>query len=512
MSHAIVCDSIKANKTVRVSYLHYLLIFIAGVLIPLGFAPFHFPGLAILGLAFFFSSILNRSIKQSMLLGLWFGIGYFGVGVSWIIISIHDYGHIHYLIAACITFAFILYLALYPSLIALGFKLLRCEHSTWLSMGSFSVLWCLGEWVRSWLMTGFPWLLIGTSQMDTPMRSLAPIIGVYGLSLLSVFAATLLVYAFKTRTVQRYVYLTIMVLMLISPSLLNSIRWTQIDKTPISVAGIQADLSMRDKWDETLFWDMLKFYEGAIDKLLGQQLIILPESAIPVPERYLTNYLERLNKKAIKANSALIIGILQPVSSDDETHFYNTIMTLGKSSGEHAKRQLVPFGEYIPAPFVAINEMLGLPQPNMLPGIIEQSPIRIFDHPIASLICYEIAYPHLLKAQMPEALWIVSLSDNGWFGRSLASFQQLQMSQMLSLMTGRYQVVVNNNGLSSIINDQGEVLETLPAFSAGILKGKVYTASGTTPWIHWGEYPALVFCAIFLIFTLFLTLWRARQQ
>lgn len=287
--------------------------------------------------------------------------------------------------------------------------------------------------------------------------------------------------------------------------------WSQIKPESISIGGVQANLSMRDKWDDALFWNLLKYYENAINKLLGKQLIILPESAIPLPASYLDKYLLKLDNKATKANSALMMGILQP-TNDSETHYYNSIITFGKAKGKKLKRHLVPFGEYIPKPLLTMYQWLNLPEPNLLPGKKQQTLIKIANHPIASLICYEIAYPNILREQMPIAQWIVSISDNGWFGHSLASYQQLQMAQLLSLLTGRYQVVVNNDGLSSVIDDQGDIVDSLPPFSSGLLEGTIYPAEGFTPWIIWYEYPSLIFCAFLIIFILIIQLRRLIQQ
>ncbi|CAM4444335.1 MAG: Apolipoprotein N-acyltransferase [Legionella sp.] len=299
----------------------------------------------------------------------------------------------------------------------------------------------------------------------------------------------------------------VFIILMLSPFAFKNVNWTQVQKDPITIGGVQANLSMRDKWDETLFWNMLKHYEQAINKLLGKQLIILPESALPLPASYLDKYLHKLNDKAIKANSALMLGILQP-TNDSEANYYNSVITLGTGKGTVLKRQLVPFGEYIPKPLQTINRWFNLPDANLVPGKIHQSLIKVANHPIASLICYEIAYPYLLRMQMPEAQWIVSISDNGWFGHSFASYQQLQMAQILSILTGRYQVVVNNDGLSSVINSNGDITEMLPPFSAGILQGSVYPAEGITPWIRWSEMPAFIFCALFLSFTLLVWLRR----
>ncbi|HHT0593137.1 TPA: apolipoprotein N-acyltransferase [Legionella anisa] len=510
MKQSALANSIPLNSSIRLGYVKYFFVFIAGLLAPFGFAPFHIPGLALLSMAFLYSSLQNRSAKQGFSLGFFYGLGYFGLGVSWVIVSIHDYGQLNYFFAGLVTLIFIMYLALFPALVAYLYQLLELKNRKLVSLTLFCVLWCLSEYCRATLFSGFPWLLIGTILIDTPIKYIAPVLGIYGLSFVCVLIATLLTLAVSQNSQKRYHYLIIIVLIMISPILCKSISWSQIKQEPISVGAVQANLSMRDKWDETLFWNLLKYYENAINKLLGKQLIILPESAIPLPASYLDKYLLKLNKKALKANSALMVGILQP-TNDNETNYYNSVITLGQAKGKKLKRHLVPFGEYIPKPLVTINRWLNLPEPNLLPGKRKQRLIRIENHPIASLICYEIAYPNILRDQMPKAQWIVSMSDNGWFGHSLASYQQLQMAQILSLLTGRYQVVVNNDGLSSVIDSNGDIVESLPPFSSGLLQSSIFPAKGLTPWIIWYEYPVLIFCTIFLIFILFIQLRRLFQ-
>lgn len=511
MKQTALANSTTLKSSICLGYTKYLFVFIAGLFSPFGFAPFHMPGLTLLSLASLYFSLKNCSVKQSAYLGFIYGLGFFGFGVSWVIISIHDYGQLNYFGSAFVTLIFIMYLSLFPALVTYLYKLLELKHRTLLSLLLFSTLWCLSEYCRSTLFTGFPWLLVGTTLIDTPIKYLAPILGVYGLSLVCVFISALLTLAVSPNYPKRFYCLITFILIMISPALCKNVSWSQIKQEPISVGAVQANLSMRDKWDEALFWNLLKYYENAINKLLGKQLIILPESAIPLPASYLDKYLLKLNKKTTKANSALMLGILQP-TNDNETHYYNSIITFGQAKGTKFKRQLVPFGEYIPKPLITIYQWLKLPEANLLPGKKQQPLIKIAKHPIATLICYEIAYPNILRSQMPKAQWIVSISDNGWFGHSLASYQQLQMAQLLSLMTGRYQVLVNNDGLSSIIDTHGDIVESLPPFSSGLLQGTVYPAHGFTPWIIWYEYPSLIFCAFFIIFILFIQLRRLFQQ
>ncbi|WP_133135006.1 apolipoprotein N-acyltransferase [Legionella rowbothamii] len=502
MKQTALANSIPLGTSIHIGYIKYLLTLILGLVAALGFAPFHMPGLTILSLAFLYASLKNCSKKQSFYLGFFYGIGYFGFGVSWVIVSIHDYGQLNYLLSGLVTLVFIMYLSLFPALVTYSFITLEFKFNKLLSAVLFAVLWCISEYLRATLFSGFPWLFVGTVLIDTPIKFLIPLLGIYGLSLVCAFLAAFLVLTVQEEhSSKRNAYVIVFILLMLSPFAFKNISWTQVQKEPITIGGVQANLSMRDKWDETLFWNLLKHYEQAINKLLGKQLIILPESALPLPASYLDKYLHKLNEKAIKANSALMLGILQP-TNDSEANYYNSVITLGAGKGKVLKRQLVPFGEYIPKPLQTINRWFNLPDANLVPGKIHQSLIKVANHPIASLICYEIAYPYLLRMQMPEAQWIVSISDNGWFGHSLASYQQLQMAQILSILTGRYQVVVNNDGLSSVINASGDITEMLPPFSAGILQGSIYPAEGITPWIRWSEMPTFIFCAVFLSFTL----------
>lgn len=511
MKSMLLTHPVISRSSLKYHSLGLLFILITGLLGPLGFAPFHLPGCTLLSIALLYHTVVNGSEKHALLTGFVYGLAYFGFGVSWVIISIHDYGAVNYALAGLATLAFIAYLALYPALVCFLFKRLECPQKNLSNVLLFGALWCLSEYLRATLFTGFPWLLIGTSQLDTPLKYLLPIIGIYGVSFFCVSTCALLSLVIKERKITRYYYMSACALLIIAPLGLKNTSWTTVSNQPISIGAIQANLAMRDKWDEALFWNLLKYYEQNINKLLGKEVIILPESAIPLPASYLHDYLSKLHHKALAAHSAVLLGILQP-SNEDEISYYNSMIALGKATGTHTKQQLVPFGEYIPSPFVAINQWLNMPIPNIAPGIHKNPLIKIAKHPIASLICYEIAYPELLRQQMPQAQWIVSISDNGWFGRSLASYQQLQMAQTLSLLTGRYQVLVNNDGLSSVIEPQGNIIEGLPSFTSGILQSELFPSTGTTPWIYWGDTPILFSCVILMIFMFFLRINASKKR
>ncbi len=502
MKQAIITPYLSLNPSLKLTYLNRFLIVLIGMLGPCGFAPFHTPGLTLMSITLLYLFLQHSSNRQSVALGFLFGMGYFGFGVSWVLVSIHDYGNLNYLIAGIATLLFVAYLALFPALVCYCYKLSAPYCTTLTQITLFSVLWCLSEVLRSSLFSGFPWLLLGTSQIDTPLHYLFPVVGIYGVSLLTVLASTALATTLLEKTIRRYAYLLLFISLLLAPNALKTIDWTTFKEQSLSVAVIQANLAMRDKWDESLFWNLLRYYQNSIEQVLGTDVIILPESAIPLPANYLTEYLQKLNDKAAQAKSSLLLGILQ-AANEEESGFYNSIIGLGQAQGHYNKRHPVPFGEYIPQPFLALNRWFQVPDSSILPGHSEQSAITVAKHPIATLICYEIAYPELLKEQMPNSEFIVSISDNGWFGHSFARYQHLQIAQTLSLLTGRYHVVVNNDGLSSIINNKGQINDSLPPYSAGILRSSVSLAQGTTPWLIWGDYPVLIFCSFFLVFILY---------
>ena len=482
---------------------HHALPFLAGILMPLGFAPFHFPGLSILSLAFFYALLKQKNIKEACSVGFFYGLGFFGVGVSWVYISIHDYGHLNSLLSGIITLFFVMYLALFPMLTAGFFKICSKNTTVWISCLLFSALWCFAEYLRATLLTGFPWLLLGTGQIDTPMKYLLPIVGIYGVGFLACLSATCLVHAMRaSRLKQGYGILAFLCLIL-SPSLLKHTTWINTSNTPLSVGIIQSNLSMRDKWDESLFWTLIHQYQESFEKLTGKtQLIVMPESAIPLPESYVAELIENIDLRAKNTNSSVLLGIPQPTDSSD-SHFYNSVLALGQAQGHYLKQHLVPFGEFVPDKLERLMQLLGIPVPYIKPGREAQSLILVDNHPIASLICYELAYPEILRRQLPEAEWIVSISDDGWFGHSLAMYQQLQMAQVLSLETGRYQVVSNNDGLSSVIDTQGNINASLKAFSKSTLEANIYPATGATPWVLYGDSPVLYFCLIIIFLATF---------
>lgn len=473
-------------------------LFCAGLLLPLGFAPFHWYFLSFISLAYFYH-ILSTNASRPFWYGFSFGCGFFSLGISWLYVSIQLYGHLHPVLSFFIVLLLIGYQALYIGLMASFYSAFSRRLSLRWKALVFASCWIFMEYCRANCLEGFPWLLIGTGQFDSPIGFLLPQIGVYGLSFLTCLGVSWLVLICSVKRKRIHVTVFCLTFFLI-PCLFRNLHNVEVDKTPHRAAILQENFTMGDKLAKGQFYPLLLKYLDDTKKMLGQDLIILPESAIPLPYVYVKSDLDRLDNLAKTAGSAIFLGI---PTIDREDNYYNSLMGLGLAKGVYFKQKLVPFGEYFPKIFQPMLDYLGVENSNLAAGLKHQSYMKIKSETIATLICYELAYPQLFINQLATSNLLVSISDDGWFGHSLAIYQQQQIAQTFSALTGRYQIVANNNGLSSIIDEKGNIIKSLPAFQSGILQGNFHYTHGVTPWLLHGDKPLFRICGLILLFALF---------
>lgn len=469
-----------------------------GALVPFGFAPFDLHAFLWLGVLFFYLQLEYQNSKKNFQSGYLFGIGLHLIGTSWIDISIHEYGHVHAILAAFMTMLFVLLMASFYGLMSVCYQFLKTHVSPALRPLFFASTWCLSEYLRAHFMGGFPWLMLGFSALKTPFEKVLPYCGVYGPSFVCTLALAYLGTGILEKGLHRLTGL-LGVFLFMLPAVLPQPADKSQKNSAISVSIIQGNVAMQDKWDEQLFWQQFYQYLGMIEKSFApQRLIILPEAAFAIPSSYLHDELLRLDLLAQKKHSALIFGI--PQSTGKQYDYYNSMMALGEAKGHYLKQQLVPFGEYIPNLLLPLIRFLEFPLVNTLSGPAHQKPIRVFNKKIASLICYELAYPEHLRHQLPQGEFIISVSDDGWFGHSLALYQHLQMARTLSYMSHREQIFANNNGLSSLINAEGQIIKQLPAWKTSQINVHINSHDTITAWMQWGDQPILILCLIILAF------------
>ncbi|HVV68413.1 MAG TPA: apolipoprotein N-acyltransferase [Gammaproteobacteria bacterium] len=476
---------------------------IAGLLLPLAFAPFHIYLLSVLAPAFWLILLSDASPQYGFWRGWLFGLGFFGIGISWIYISLSEYGQANAVLAAIITALLIMVLALFPAV--LGYVLTRFFPANTVSkyLLAFPALWVLLEWVRTWFFSGFPWLFLGYSQIASPLSGFAPLVGVFGVSFAVAVSSGVIVVAIMARKHFRLA-LSVIVLLLalwIGGEVLDSIRWTHPSGNPVKVTLVQGNVAQQLKWRPEQAIQSLLLYKKLTLSNLEQRIVIWPEAAITFYQTQVSDFLAEMDQLAKSQQSTLISGI--PIALDDR--YYNGMLALGQGSGVYLKRHLVPFGEYMPFRSILrwLKNYVIIPMSDFDSGPKHQALLTANGIPIATFICYEIAYPTLVLNQLPKGQLLITLSDDSWFGKSLAPAQHLEILQMRALETGRFALMSTNDGITAIVTPKGKIIAAAPPFREFILTGKVQPMSGSTPWMQIGIYPILVLMGIFLLYAYF---------
>ena len=487
---------------------NYLIAFIAGCLLPLAFAPVNLYPLAfilpaVLFFLFYRASINNLSAIQIAKIGFFFGLGLFGTGVSWVYVAIHDFGLSSVPIAALLTFLFVAVLA---SCIAVqGYisqllvKRIGIEKPFMILVFIYPACWVLMEWFRGWFLTGFPWLNLGYSQIDTPLVGYAPLLGVYGISWLIVLVSGLLVYL-TTQQNKRMTVASTVLLVVIAGWLLTKLEWTEKKDQPISVALVQGNMPQHTKWDVDAVAKRVDRYADLSRKHWDKDLIVWPENSMTAFYHQLDEpFLQAFHKEAQAANSELIIGI--PFLNQDTYEYYSSFMTLGGNISFYHKTHLVPFGEYLPLKDLLrdVINFFSMPMSNFSRGDWMQPLLEVKGQKIAATICYEDTFGEELIRYLPEATLLVNGSNNAWYGNSLAPHQHLQIARMRAVENRRDLMRATTNGISALVNHKGEIVARSKQFESDVITGNVQPRTGATPYVRWGNYPVIILLMLILI-------------
>ena len=462
----------------------------------LAFAPFGWGAIAVLTLAVLYWQIhQTKTVTQAFGLGYAFGLGLMGCGVSWLYISVAQFGGIGLPVAIVITVLFIAVVSIYFGLFAGAYQGLRgyLGHKAAL-FGLAPVLWVSVEVLRSWLFTGFPWLVVGYSQIDWPLAGYAPIIGVLGLSGLVALSAGLLHY---WRTGWSWFAL---LCLWGTGALLGEYTWTQPVGAPFQASLVQANIAQKDKWQPAWYPETLRRYHSLTAQALNSQLVVWPETAIP---RFNTDVeqslLQSLDKDMRAQQRDLLTGI---VVKEPDGRYYNALISLGQSGRDaYYKRHLVPFGEYLPlkAWLGPILDFIQIPMSNFAAGMSDKPVLQLAGHLAGVDICYEDAFAHEVMRALPEAGYLINASNDAWFGDSLAPHQHLQIARMRALETERYLLRATNTGISAIIDAKGNIQQRTPQFAMAMVTGQVQARQGATPYVVWGDWSLLLMLSSVII-------------
>jgi apolipoprotein N-acyltransferase len=478
-----------------------LLAVAAGALTPLALAPFDLWPLSILSLAIFYLGMRGLSPRQAFGRGWCYGFGLFGAGTSWIYVSIHTYGGASVLLAAFLMLLFSAAVALFFALPAwLWARWIRRNEAPLADALAFGALWLAQEAFRGWFLTGFPWLYAGYSQLDAPLAGLAPLGGMWLISFTLALTAALLCNLYRLR--ERKAFLAAGVALLIAPwgigQALKGHAWTSPAGEPLSVAAVQGNIEQSMKWDPAQVNAQLALYRDLTFRAKRTDLIIWPETAVPVLMDNAQGFLDMMGNFASSRQSAMITGVPIRQEAHHEKRYYNGITVVGEGEGTYLKQKLVPFGEYVP-----LEEMLrglisffDLPMSDFSRGPSDQTLLQAKGYQIAPFICYEVVYPEFAAKAAAQSDLLLTISNDTWFGTSIGPLQHLQMAQMRALEAGRWMIRATNNGVTALINPYGQITTQIPQFTEAVMYGEVVPMHELTPYLQWRSWPMTIICAL----------------
>jgi apolipoprotein N-acyltransferase len=469
----------------------FLIAFALGAATVLGFAPFYIfpvPIIAIAGLCVLW--LKTTTPRAAWILGFSYGLGLYCVGIYWIYISLHDFGGMPWWFAGFCTFCLCAFMALF-----VGFVGYFSKKLGWLWL-SAPVLWGLSDWIRSWIFTGFPWLTMGYSQVPhSPLAGYMPLVGVYGVSVITVFMAMLIAHwLIKPSALFKRNSIAALVFIIVVGNVLKIVEWTTPIGKPISVALIQGNIAQDTKWSPEKAQSTIDQYLSMI-KASNAELIILPETALPV----ISSQLDPSVKNALSdygKQHPLIIGMVE--YNEDTSEYFNSAISFSDAPSQtYKKNHLVPFGEFIPLKKIfgwIYRDWLNMPLSDLSRGGWKQTSMNLAGQHIGINICYEDVFGEEIIRQLPAATLLVNISNDAWYGQSYAANQHMQFSQARALETGRYMLRATNTGATAAIDQHGYVLAHAPHDVQTTLDVTALGYTGSTPYVRWGNWPFIVFC------------------
>ena len=464
-----------------------LIAFALGALAVAAFAPLGLFPLALLSAAWLAREWSLASPWQAFRSGYAFGFGLFVAGVSWIYVSLHDIGGMPAIVAGFATFLFCAFLALFPAIA--GWLQARIPAPLVVRVVLLiPAAWTLMEWIRSWILTGFPWLSFGYASARWPLQGFAPLGGVFALSFLTFALAGLL--WLIVRGPNRVARASAFVAAFAVGEALRHIDWTSPSGSPVTVALLQGNIEQSLKFDPRRYVRTLETY-AALAHASRARLIVFPETAVP---RFLDTvdprFIEFLDGVAKRNNGDILLGVLIRKQREE---FYNSVITLGVSPRQlYNKVHLVPFGEFVPPGLAWTLELVNIPMSDLSRGAYDQPLLAAAGQKIGVNVCYEDAFGDAIAQQLPEATLLVNASNVAWFGDSLAPAQHLQMAQLRAVETGRMYLTATNTGITAAIDRDGRVLARLPQFAEGRLEATAQGYVGATPYVRLRDWPILV--------------------
>jgi len=458
--------------------------FLAGAAAVLAFAPVGLYPLLLVCFAILIHQLQHASPREAFWLAFAFGMGLFLIGVSWVFVSLSEFGGMPAPLAGIATLGFCALLALFTGFAGWVQARIPAPAAARACL-LIPAAWTLFEWIRSWILSGFPWISFGYAAAGWPMQGYAPIGGVFFLSFLTVMLGGVAWLA-----VRRYRWIAALVALVLVGEGLRHVEWSMPQGEPVTVALLQGNIEQSLKFDPARYERTLETY-GRLARESKARLIVFPETAVP---RFLDGvdpaYLEELAAIAQRNGGDLLLGV--PTRRTRE-EFFNSVIAFGTSRPQvYHKVHLVPYGEFVPPGLGWTLRMVNIPMSDFSRGAPGQALLEAAGQRIGVNICYEDAFGEEIARQLPAATLLVNVSNVAWFGDSLAPAQHLQIARLRAIETARMYLTATNTGITAAIDRDGRVLATLAQFSEGRLETRAQGYVGTTPYVVWRDWPAVV--------------------
>ena len=467
--------------------------FVAGAATVLAFAPAGIYPIALVTFACL-AHRWNSAPARCFMTGFWFGLGFFLAGVSWVYVSMSEFGGMPAPLAALSTLVFCAFLALFPA--AAGW--LQARIPAPLAARVLLLVpaaWTIFEWLRGVIFTGFPWIAIGYAGVGWPMQGYAPLGGVYLMSFLTLALAGAVWLLFsRTRPVFA---LAVFVATIGAGEALRHIAWTTPEGAPVDASLLQGNVPQEMKFRPERYAKILETYarlaEGSKAKL-----IVLPETAVPNwLDQVDPNYLAQLAGIARRNGGDLLLGVAY---REPPRSYYNSVVSLGTARPQiYHKHHLVPFGEFVPPGFDWLMRTVEVPMSNFSRGKLGAAPLEVAGQRVAVNICYEDVFGEEIAMSLPAATLLVNVSNVAWFGDSLAPAQHLQMARLRAIETGRMHLTATNTGVTAAIDRDGRVIARLPQYKEDRLEVRAQGYTGMTPYARLLDWPILALSLALLV-------------
>ena len=463
----------------------------AGSAFPLAFAPFGLWPVALVALL-----VLHRTIQGA---GRWeaiarcflFGVGKFGVGAYWVFVSLDEYADISVALSVGLFLAFVVVASSVFSLI--GFFAGASRFAV-LDALVFASGLCIVELSLSmpWALS-FPWLHLGYALIDTPLSVFAPLGGVWAVGFVGAVTAVAVGQALR----RSWATLAVAVALWL-PGLVFEPNGPETEEA-MTVALVQGNVPLERKWGSGGWESLLERYARLSDGAGDADLIVWPESAVPVDLRTIERQVAEM---AQPYDGRLVFGALETDTAQGSAATFNVVAMLEDGDlSVFRKERLVPFGEYIPFRGVLGGALrpLGYPMSSLQPAVGGQAPLQLGSRRLAVAICYEVTYPQIVRRRALGADLIVVLSEDSWLGDTTGPWQHLQIARMRALELDRYLVRATNDGVTAIVDSAGSVVESLPRYRADVLVGSVAPSQAETPYSRFGLVPMAVVVLLVMV-------------